>query len=245
MILETILASLGDGEVKTVCIGLNWTAVVVIGPAGRQCGLAATLSKGHDHGNSPQIPEAGSLAQFSAHQLAGYALDNSSALTSVGMAAINALLPRNASYSSKANAEQLILERGNGKRVVLVGHFPFVPRLREHLLDFDVLDLEPQPGDLPASMAPEILPTADVVGITAMSMINGSLEGILELCPPTANVLLLGPSAPLTPILFDFGIDVISGALVESEEQTLLTIMQGGNFRQVHSAGVQLVNLFK
>lgn len=243
MILEAILDSLDDGEVQSVCIGLNWTAVVVSGSLGRQTGLAATLSHRHDHGSASQVPQAGSLENFSARQLADFVLHESPALSSVGMAAVNALLPRKGPFSSEANAEQLILERGAGKRVVLVGHFPFVPRLRSQLQDFDVLELEPQPGDLPASMAPEVLPTAEVVAITAMSLLNRTLEGMLSLCSPSANVLLLGPSAPLTPLLFEYGIGLISGALVQSEEAVLHTIMQGGNFRQVHRAGVQLVNL--
>ncbi|OGO28191.1 MAG: hypothetical protein A2Z16_08180 [Chloroflexi bacterium RBG_16_54_18] len=84
-----------------------------------------------------------------------------------------------------------------------------------------------------------------MVAITAMTLLNGTLESMLALCSPGAFVMLLGPSAPLTPLMFDFGIDVISGSLVTAEEPVLKTIMQGGNFRQVHRAGVLLVNLMK
>jgi len=245
MIIETILESLSDGEVKAVCVGLHWTAVTVEVNGERRCGLASTLSSGHHHGSGPQIPRAGYLEEFSARQLAGFSLHESPAMVSVGMAAINALLPGNFQFTSEANAEQLILNNGLGKRVALVGHFPFVPQLREKLEHLDVLELDPQPGDLPASMAPDVLPRADVAAITAMTLFNGTLESMLELCSPGAFVILLGPSAPLTPLLFDFGIDVISGALVTTEEPVLKTIMQGGNFRQVHRAGIRLVNLSK
>jgi hypothetical protein len=243
MILETILETLADGEVKAACVGLHWTAVVVEVNGERQCGLAATLSRGHEHSKGAQIPQAGNLEGFSARQLAEFALHESPTLVSIGMAAINALLPKKFQYTSEVNAEQLILQHGLGKRVALVGHFPFVPDLREQLGHLDVLELEPQPGDLPASMAPEVLPGADVVAITAMTLVNGTMESMLALCSPGAYVILLGPSAPLTPLLFDFGIDAVSGALVTSEEPVLKTIMQGGNFHQVHRAGVRLVNL--
>jgi hypothetical protein len=231
--------------VKAACVGLHWTAVVVEVNGERQCGLASTLSREHHHGSGPQIPQAGNLEGFSARQLAGFCLHESPAMASVGMAAVNALLPRSFQFMSEANAEQLILQHGLGKRVALVGHFPFVPHLREQLNHLDVLELDPQPGDLPASMAPEVLPGADMVAITAMTLLNGTLESMLALCSPGAFVILLGPSAPLTPLMFDFGIDVISGSLVTAEEPVLKTIMQGGNFRQVHQAGVQLVNLSK
>ena len=123
-------------------------------------------------------------------------------MASVGMAAVNALLPRNYQFTGEANAEQLIFQHGLGKRVALVGHFPFVPHLREQLNHLDVLELDPQPGDLPASKAPDVLPGADMVAITAMTLLNGTLESMLALCSPGAFVILLGPSAPLTPLMF-------------------------------------------
>jgi uncharacterized protein (DUF4213/DUF364 family) len=54
--------------------------------------------------------------------------------------------------------------------------------------------------------------------------------------------MLLGPSTPLSPLLFKHRIDVLSGAIVEAVDPVLRVVMQGGNFRQVHHAGVRLVN---
>ncbi len=55
--------------------------------------------------------------------------------------------------------------------------------------------------------------------------------------------MLLGPSTPLSPLLFDYGIRLLSGALVEEIEPVLAAVSQGANFRQVHHAGVRLVTL--
>ena len=55
--------------------------------------------------------------------------------------------------------------------------------------------------------------------------------------------MLLGPSTPLSPLLFEHGIDVLSGAIVEAVDPVLSVVIQGGNFRQVHHAGVRLVNI--
>jgi uncharacterized protein (DUF4213/DUF364 family) len=46
-------------------------------------------------------------------------------------------------------------------------------------------------------------------------------------------------------VFFDYGVSLISGSVVTEIEPVLHMIEQGGNFRQVHSAGVRLVNMVK
>jgi hypothetical protein len=126
----------------------------------------------------------------------------------------------------------------------MVGHFPFVPRLRSRVGELRVLDQQPQAGDLPAEAANDVLPEAQVVVITGMTIVNHTLEGLLKLCSPEAFVIVMGPSTPLSPLLFDFGVSIISGSVVTEIEPVLRTISQAGDFRQVHRAGVRLVNMF-
>jgi uncharacterized protein (DUF4213/DUF364 family) len=76
-----------------------------------------------------------------------------------------------------------------------------------------------------------------------MTLVNHSLEKLLNLCNPQATVLLLGPSTPLSPILFGHGINVLSGSVVTDIDPVLAAIKQGANFRQVHRAGVRLVTM--
>jgi uncharacterized protein (DUF4213/DUF364 family) len=90
-------------------------------------------------------------------------------------------------------------------------------------------------------MASEVLPQADVVAITSMALINRTLEPMLELCPPEALVVVLGPSTPMSPVLFEYGIDIIAGSQIIDIEGVLSAVCQGGNFGQVHSAGVKLI----
>jgi hypothetical protein len=76
-----------------------------------------------------------------------------------------------------------------------------------------------------------------------MAMTNRTLERLLDYCPPEALVILLGPSTPLSPVLFDFGVDLLSGAVVTNIEAVLQAVSQGANFRQVHKAGAKLVTI--
>jgi hypothetical protein len=242
-ILTEILRSLPDGEVRDVRLGLHWTAVVVETGGVLRCGLSATLFVPHGHDQGPDIPLAGHLETCSALELAELALSQHPTQASVGVATINALLPRYAHLWSEDNAEEVIARHGAGKRVALVGRFPFVARLRSRVGELAVLEQDPGPDDLPAEMAPQVIPQAEVVAITGMTLINHTLEDLLALCSPDAFVILLGPSTPLTPIFFDYGVDILSGAVVTDIEAVLRIISQGGNFRQVHRAGVRLVNM--
>lgn len=242
--IRDILDTLPDGSVLDVRIGLNWIAVVVEVNGLQRCGLASTLSAGHHHDRQePNVPQAGFLEMLGARQLAEMALSCNPTQASIGVAAINALLPHFPQLWFEANAEDMIAVQGQGKRVVLVGRFPFTERLRKRVDELLVLEQNPAPGDLPASAAPEVIPGADVIAITGMTFANHTLEGLLALRTPRAKVILLGPSTPLSPVLFDYGVDVLSGAVVTAIEPVLRTVSQGGDFRQVHRAGVRLVNM--
>lgn len=236
-----ILNNLSNQKILEVRIGLNWTAVVVDNNGRQQCGLASTLAADHQHTGEPTIPNPGNLESFSSLDLAGWIESEIPLRRSVGCAAINALLPQNPSLWLDQNAESAILEHGRGKRAVLIGHFPFVYHLREELGELTVLDLNPSEDDLPASAAPDYLPAADLVAITGMTFINHTLPELLALCKPDAYVMILGPSTPLTPVLFEFGVDLLAGSAVENIPAVLGALGQGGNFRQIHQAGVRLI----
>jgi uncharacterized protein (DUF4213/DUF364 family) len=66
---------------------------------------------------------------------------------------------------------------------------------------------------------------------------------LLRYCPPEALVMIVGASTPLSPILFNYGVDLLAGAVVINPDQVLQTLSQGGNFRQIHRAGVRLITL--
>jgi uncharacterized protein (DUF4213/DUF364 family) len=106
-----------------------------------------------------------------------------------------------------------------------------------------VLEQNPQPGDMPAKEASEILPQADVVAITATTLINHTLEELLAYCSSQALIIILGPSTPLSPHLFEYTVDILCGSIVEDIEPVLQVVGQGGNFRQLHQVGVRTVTM--
>lgn len=238
---QQVLDSLQDRRVLEIRVGLRWTAVVVDKGGQIQCGLASTLETDHTHSRTPSVPEAGQLEGSKGIELAEWIGSEVAIRKSIGCAAINALLDYQPERWVKANAVEAIRTRGKGKKVVLIGHFPFVKDLKEDLEDFTVLELNPTGDDLPASSAPDLLPMADVVAITGMTFINGTLGNLLELCQPNTFIILLGPTTPLSPVLHDQGVDLLAGSVVRDVPAVLRVLSQGGNFHQLHQAGVQLV----
>ena len=94
--------------------------------------------------------------------------------------------------------------------------------------------------DLPAESAAEILPQADIVGITGTSFINHTVEKLLDLCRDSFTIVI-GPTSPLSPILSDYGVDVIAGARVVDARKAIICLSEGAMFRQIK--GVELVNM--
>ncbi len=130
-----------------------------------------------------------------------------------------------------------------GRNIALVGHFPFVPELRSAAAQLWVIEQQPVEGDYPAEAASDLIPRADLVAITGSALINGTLDALLALRRPEAMVMLLGPSTPLSPILFDHGVDILSGTRVADELSVLRAVGQGASFRQVE--GVKLLTFVR
>ena len=80
-----------------------------------------------------------------------------------------------------------------------------------------------------------------MVAITGSTLVNHTLDDLLALVQPEATVMVLGPSTPLSPVLFDYGATIISGTRVMDETAVLRTVGQGAVFRQVQ--GVKLLTI--
>lgn len=235
-ILDDLISSLSeDSVVRGVHACVFWTAVV-----SKNCGLASTFREEHPYHGT--VRGAGDLRDKSALKLAEYAKSDNPLEASIGMATINSLIEIDETKCVVENAFDILVEEGRGKNIAVVGHFPWIPELRKVARKFWVLEQRPQAGDSPAEAAESILPQADVVGITGTSLINHTIEKLLDLSKGSF-IVLVGPTSPLSPVLFDWGVDVISGTKVVEPEKALRSISEGAIFRQVQ--GVRLLNMVK
>jgi uncharacterized protein (DUF4213/DUF364 family) len=233
-ILDDLLNSLDtDTPVRSVLVGAHWTVI-----CSRHCGMASTTMSSHPHGHV-QVRDAGRLHQISARELAELARSTELLEASIGVAALNSMLDVDESLAVESNASEALMSRGRGKNIVLVGHFPFIQQLREAARQLWVIEQNPVEDEYPAEAAVDLLPQAEVVAITSSSLINHTLDRLLSLCTSKQTVMLLGPSTPLSPVLFNYGVDIMSGARVVDETAVMRTVGQGASFRQVE--GVKLL----
>jgi uncharacterized protein (DUF4213/DUF364 family) len=231
-IIDALLNSLEcDASVRQVLVGAFWTAVVLEGDPPR-CGLASTL-RAETHDEGPPVPQPGHLREHRGRELAEWLRSPRILEASIGMAAFNALLEVDESACTDLNAEKVIIEQGTGRRVAVVGHFPFVERVRQAAETCWVLELRPRPGDLSAGHAAEVLPQADVVALTGTSLLNHTFDDLVSLCRPEAFVVLLGASAPLSPVLLEHGVDAVSGTKVVDVPAVVRAVGEGATFRQI------------
>lgn len=221
-------------------VGPYWAVVQTSTGAGMASMLRTEF---HLNGSQP-IPDAGSLLEKSPIELAVGLYSSSPPEAALGLATANALLGPPDGRLTEHNAESVLVERGAGKRVAMIGHFPFSERLAPSCGDLWVFERGEGrcDGDLGAEMMEELLPQADVVGVTSTTILNGTLPEVLDLIRPDAFVLLLGPSTPLTPCLFDFGIDLLCGTVIVDPGTVIRAVEQGAVTSQI--TGVRRVCLW-
>ena len=242
-IIEDIILTIGESArdilVKEVRIGPFWTGVW-----SKYGGLASTTFT-HEPTMPPPIKEAGNLVQKSVLELCNYTNSDCLLQASVGMAAINSALEVDLNKCQNINAAEVLYEKGKNKKVVVVGHFPFVNKLRELTKELLVVERKPQSGDIPASEAKRVIPRADVIAITGTALINGTMGELLSWCPKESIVMVLGATTPLSPVWFDYGVDLVSGTRVTDPKLVLCLVSEGVVFKQIHGRGVKLLTIQK
>jgi uncharacterized protein len=244
VMLRRVLDSLTrDGQLVDLRVGTHWTVAVADLANGLSAGLASTQSSNAAEHGTHAVREAGLLLGRSTRELAEWIYADRETERSIGFAAMNALVEVNLSACVERNAEEIILERGRGRRVAIVGHFPFVEHVRAAAAECAVLELNPGPGDLPAARAADVLPAADVVAITGMALVNGTFAGLMAACRRDAYVLLLGATVPLSPVFFDAGVSAVSGTLLTDLPAALAAVSQAATFRQI--PGRRLLTLLR
>jgi uncharacterized protein (DUF4213/DUF364 family) len=227
-ILRTLISSIKkDAPVRDVIVSTHSTLVI-----SKRCGISSTILSTKPHGEEA-IRDAGFLHLKTAKELANYALSENPQEASIGLAAINSIIEIDSDMAIPMDASLLATRFSKGKNIAIIGHFPFIPRLKDVASHCWVLEQNPIAGEHSTEITKDIIPQSDLIAISASTLINHTLENLLALCKKDAMVMLIGPSTPLSPFLFEFNIGVLSGILVENEKQVIKAVGQGAIFRQM------------
>lgn len=188
------------------------------------------------------------LAGLPLREVASLAKSWNLAEAGLGMAAINAYhsLPKRAfgngfspcHENNWARAFHPYREVIAGRKVAVIGHFPFAASALADAAELFILERNPVEGDYPDSAAEYLLPGCDYVFITGSSFVNKTIPRLLELSRDAVTVMI-GPSTPASPILFDFGVDIIT-AFASDQPGMLDESLQGKLLGGMYEAGMRV-----
>ena len=216
---------------KRVQIGLIYSGVEL------DCsvtGVAYTFPKKTPCG--PQILDRlKPFAGKNASELIPFLGGNDLVASSLALATVNAILadsPKPEGMEAGDILESLDIHRGD--TICMVGCFlPILAALENRQVSVTSVDQIPKPGSRPAEEVESLLPNSDIAIITATSIINNTIDHLLELAGSCRQAALLGPSTPLIKEAFS-GTPIVSlsGVRVSDCERVLQTISEGGGFRE-------------
>ena len=239
-IYRRLVGCVPPGKVVASCVaGLIWTFVKV----GDEGGLSATL---HDGLYDSALPATldGVEARRLAEHVAGWNMFEAS----LGLATVNACcncrdglerrLGRPLESGQDLDLFERLADRFEGGSVAVVGRFPGLAPL-ESRCRLAVLERQPSGADLPDQACEYVLPHQDCVLITGSAIANKTIPRLLELSRG-AYVVLMGPSVPLVPMWFDYGVDLLAGSVVVDPEAAARAVGQGAHRRGFDDALVRV-----
>jgi uncharacterized protein (DUF4213/DUF364 family) len=187
--------------------------------SGQGVGLAMNIVRRPDQDGRPRsLPSA--IEGLPLREIAKAAKSWNFAESSLGVAAINAYW-----NSPEHPAVAQALEYGDhsafeiyrslvvGKKAAVIGHFKDLEKTLEDVCELSILEKRLQKGDYPDSSCEFLLPFQDFVFATGVTFINKTLPRLLEIAAGI-EFILVGPSVPLCPALFDFGVQDLQGFAV-------------------------------
>ncbi|SHI86132.1 hypothetical protein SAMN02745691_00938 [Parasporobacterium paucivorans DSM 15970] len=241
-IYDDLIDSIPDDLTVLECmLGVSWTAV----KSENGIGVAKTI-KGGKKGL-----EIGEISGLKLKELAKYAKSWNMLEASLGQAAINSAfntapqcadspgLTLNKEHEhGKNNAFNLLSEDLVNKKVAVIGHFPEVEKLHD-ICNLSVLERDPWAGDYPDSACEYLLPEQDFVFITGTAFTNKTMPRLIELSRK-ARIILVGPSVPISEVLFKYGVYIIAGFIV-TDEKLIWKAVQEGKKMNIFKHGGEMI----
>lgn len=258
-----ILAGFGNSletlTVERTVIGLFFTGVKLNNGQG---GLCFTPIK-----NIPEavccpssamvMPASGRLEGRKAVQFLDEMFTGNPLKRTMGIAVLNAL---SSSYWERQSPETYTVRAGidaldemvipdEGFAVVVGALVPTIRALKQRGKPFAILELDPSTlkGDeleffVPFDKAREAVSRADTLVVTGTTLINDTLEELLEMRKPEADVIVVGPTASMLPeAFFKRGVRVIGGVMVTDADRVLNTIAEAGSGYHFFGRGAEKV----
>lgn len=213
-------------KIRRVVLGLGYIAVDVEGSG---VGLCANIMP-EEKASCTVFPRAGSLkgSRVADMLASGHQADLLS--RSIALATINAVSNQEGCGSEEDVFDKVAIRQGD--RAVMVGLIgPVAAMLKERGCALDVFEHRDVKNELirPQDALGESISRADIIILTATTIVNASLQDILALKNRARAVILMGPSTPMIPRAFSStSITFLAGCRVVDAPRAMDIIMEGG-----------------
>ncbi len=226
-LINEAMARIGQRTLKDVRAGLGYTCVQLEDEA---CGLAYTFREelGEYCGT---LGEAGRLIGMAGQELIPWATSKNRVKAAVGLAAINAVLNTAKAEWDTGNVITALDVRPDSTFGMVGAFRPILFEVKKKTDSIYVFERDVS-GDgtlYPSETIPQHLPKCDVVVITATSLLNHTIDGVLSHCQNARQVCMVGPSTPLCPEVFcRYNVHLLAGSAVTDPPRILEIVSQGG-----------------
>ena len=247
-ILEERLGErMDDVRIERAVVGIFFTGVKLSTGHG---GICATPIKSIPEAvccpsSAKAMPHSGRLRERTIRASIADALGNRPMRKALGIAVVSALsalcddvCPQPGYTVTRGiDAVDLLTIQESGNVVVVGALTPYLRALKQAGQPFRVLEMDPRtlkPDELPFYAPVEetdrVVPWADTLIITGTTLINGTLEHLLDLARSGATVVVLGPSVSILPdALFARGVEIVGGNVVTDPNRLLDILAEGGS----------------
>lgn len=207
-------------------LGLGYSCVEL---SDGRSGIAWTPNN-YQSGSCTYLRKAGEINGLTAIEVVSWLKSENVLERTVALATFNALnstIEREFLYDEAVS----LLKLTKSDHVVMVGYFaPLVPAIKASCCRFEVIELDAEkPGVISPQQGFKALSECDVAIITATSIVNNTVDGLLSSLKRNRAAVMLGPSTPMCPEAFvDTRITQLSGSFVKNIERVKTIVSQGG-----------------
>ncbi len=211
-----------DTNVTNLSISIRWIAVIT-----KKLGISITYD---NEKHMTGIEDAGYFKGKKAFELLEYLKTFDTLNVGIGLATLNSLIKIPEKYE-QFNVFDYLLEKSKDKKIVFIGHFEDIEKLKGVAKEIVVIERKPKESDYLDTFQEYLIPESDIVAITGSTFANKSIKRILELSKDKYTIVF-GPSTPLSEVLFDYGVDMIGGIVVKDDNKVFDIISQGGSLEK-------------
>ena len=191
------------------------------------------------------MPLSGRLKGRTAAEYLEYIFDKNILKRTLGIATLNALTslywqlqpPTDYTIEYGYNAFDDVDPAKYGYSVVVGALVPMLKKLISADADFTVMEMDSRTLKgreldhyAPPSEADKCVPTADLMVITGVTVLNDTLPGLLEMRKPGAEIIVTGPTVSMLPdAFFERGVTTLGGIVVTDADELLDLLCEGGS----------------